>query len=117
MLVNYMQNSAVSMTKETYFEMCDMLGEEPIEENIPLEIEDFPFQVQQAMLVYRMLRDEWDGFSGTYFGKSLLGIKDLLEAVEIEEDEHKLIITLIRQIDNIRSNEINNKRNQAKPAS
>ena len=105
------------MTKDTYFEMCEMLGEEPVEENIPVELDDFPLEVQQAMLVYRMLRDEWDGFSGTYFGKSLMGIKDILDAVEINEEDHKFIIMLIRQIDDVRSNEINSKKSAEKPAS
>lgn len=105
------------MTKDTYFEMCEMLGEEPVEENIPVEIDDFPYEVQQAMLVYRMLRDEWDGFSGTYFGKSLVGIKDVLNAVEVNEEDHKFIILLIRQIDSVRSDEINSKKQIEKPAS
>ena len=104
------------MTKETYYDMCEMLGEEPVEENIPVELEDFPYEVQQAMLVYRMLRDEWDGFSGIYFGKSLLGITEILNAVEINQEDHKFIITIIREIDTVRSNEINSKKNNEKPA-
>jgi hypothetical protein len=64
-----------------------------------------------------MLRDEWDTMSGNYLGKSLIGIKDVLEATEIEPSEQKLIIMLIRLIDNVRSEEINNKKKMQEPAS
>lgn len=104
------------MTKESYFEMCEMLGEEPVEENIPIEFEDFPIEVQQAFSAYRMLRDEWDSINGVFLGKSLIGINDILEATEIDTEDRKFIIHLIRTIDSVRINEINSKKNNEKPA-
>jgi hypothetical protein len=104
------------MTKDSYFEMCEMLGNEPVDSEIPVEFEDFPIEVQQAFAVYRMLRDEWDAMNGVYLGKSLIGIKDILEATEIEPDEHKFIIMLVRLIDSVRSDEINKKKTD-KPVS
>ena len=105
------------MTKDAYFEMCEALGSEPAESEIPVEFDDFPLEVQQAFNAYRMLRDEWDAMSGTYLGKSLIGIKDVLEATEIEPSEQKFIIMLIRLIDNVRSEEVNNKKKTQEPAS
>ena len=105
------------MTKDAYFEMCEALGNEPIESEIPVDFEDFPLEVQQAFNAYKMLRDEWDTMSGSYLGKSLIGIKDILEATEIDVSEHKLVIMLIRIIDNVRSEEINNKKKMQEPAS
>lgn len=105
------------MTKQSYFELCEVMGNEPVEEEIPVEFDDFPLEVQQAFAVYRMLRDEWDTMNGLYLGKSLIGIKDVLEATEIEPDEQKFIIVLVRMIDNVRSNEINTKKMSEKPAS
>lgn len=105
------------MTKEQYFEMCEMLGNDPIDSEIPVEFEDFPIEMQQAFNVYRMLRDEWDAMSGSYLGKSLIGIKDVLEATEVEPSEHKFVIMLIRMIDTVRSEEINNKKKMQEPAS
>ena len=105
------------MTKDTYFEMCEQLGNEPLESEIPVDFDDFPLEVQQAFNAYKMLRDEWDTMSGSYLGKSLLGVKDILEATEIDVSEHKLIIMLIRIIDNVRSEEINNKKKMQEPAS
>ena len=104
------------MTKDQYFEMCEMLGNEPVESEVPVEFEDFTIEVQQAFNIYRMLRDEWDTMNGNYLGKSLIGIKDVLEATEIEPSEQKFIIMLIRMIDNVRSDEINNKKKTEKPA-
>jgi len=106
----------LSMTKEQYFEMCEAMGSEPVESEIPTEFEDFPLEVQQAFNAYRMLRDEWDTMTGSYLGKSLIGVKDVLEATEIEPSDQKLIIMLIRMIDAVRSDEINNKKKMEKPA-
>lgn len=105
------------MSKESYFEMCEMLGSDPVDSEIPVEFEDFPIEVQQAFNAYRMLRDEWDTMNGNYLGKSLIGVKDVLEATEIEPSEQKFIIMLIRVIDSVRSDEINNKKKMEKPAS
>lgn len=105
------------MTREAYFELCEVMGNAPVEDEIPVEFDDFALEVQQAFGVYRMLRDEWDTMNGLYLGKSLIGIKDILEATEVEPDEHKFIIVLVRMIDQVRSNEINSKKLSQKPAS
>lgn len=104
------------MTKDAYFEMCEALDSQPLESEVPVEFDDFPLEVQQAFNAYRMLRDEWDTMSGIYLGKSLIGIKDVLEATEIEPNEYKFIIMLIRVIDNVRSEEINSKKKMQEPA-
>lgn len=111
-----MQNSAVAMSKEAYFEMCEALGNEPKEEEIPVEFEDFPLEAQQALIVYRMLRDEWDSMSGVYLGKTLIGIQEVLEATEIDQEDRKFITMLVRTIDGVRIQEINNKQKTEKPA-
>jgi len=105
------------MTKEAYFELCEIMGSEPIDEDIPVEFDDFPLEVQQAFSVYRMLRDEWDTMSGIYLGKSFMGIKDILESVEIDPSDQKFIVALVRMIDTVRSNEVNSKKMSEKPAS
>jgi hypothetical protein len=97
--------------------MCEVMGNQPVEEEIPVDFDEFPIEVQQAFGIYRMLRDEWDSINGLYLGKSLIGIKDILEAMEIEPSEQKFIIVLVRMIDEVRSNEINSKKKSEKPAS
>lgn len=104
------------MTRDQYLDMCEMLGNEPLESEMPVEFDDFPVELQQAMLVYRMLRDEWEGFNGLYLGKSYLGLTEIFEYSEIEYSDRKLILILIKLIDNVRTEEIN-KQKQQKPAS
>lgn len=104
------------MTKEAYFDMCEMLGSDPVESEIPVEFDDFPLEVQQAFGVYRMLRDEWDTMGGNYLGKSFIGIKELLEATEVDLEDQKFVVALVRMIDQVRSDEINNKLKTQKPA-
>jgi hypothetical protein len=104
------------MTKEAYFEMCEMLGNEPIEDEIPVEFDDFPYEVQQAFMVYRMLRDEWEGMNGIYLGKSLTGIKEILDVCEIDVQDYKTMLMLVQTIDAIRQEQINIKHQNKKPA-
>ena len=94
--------------------MCEMLGNEPVDSEIPVEFDDFPLEVQQTLSVYRMLKDEWEGFNGVYLGKSFIGLTEVLEYMEIDFSDRKLVVLLIKLIDGIRSNLINTKE---KPAS
>jgi len=103
------------MTKESYLEMCEMMGSEPLAAEIPVEYDDFPLDVQQALSVYRMLKDEWEGFNGLYLGKSFIGLTEVLDYMEVDAPDRKLIVQLIKLIDNVRI-ELINKRQQ-KPAS
>jgi hypothetical protein len=93
------------MTRTQYFEMCEMLGTQPVDSEIPIEYEDFPLEVQQAF-----------SFNGIYLGKSFIGLTEVLDYMEIDHSDRKLIVQLIKVIDTIRSNEIIKTREQ-KPAS
>jgi hypothetical protein len=105
-----MLNSELGMTKERYFEMCEMMWSQPVDEQIPVEFDDLPDQVQQAFSVYRMLRDDWDTMNGVYLGKSYVGIKDIFEICDIPSIEYKLIYQLLMTIDGIRAEEIRKKK-------
>ena len=89
--------------------MCELLGDPINEDELPYEIDDFPLVVQQALEVYGLLRDEWDVMNGNYLGKNMIGIKDILEVVEIEKDEAAFVIRLVRLFDKIRSDIVNKK--------
>lgn len=106
MIESYFQNSSVSMTKDSYFQMCDMLGTEPVEEEIPIEINDFPVEVQLAIEVYYRLRDEWDSMNGIYIGKSYVGLIDILNILEIPKQDRKLILDWLSVMDNVRGKAI-----------
>jgi hypothetical protein len=97
--------------------MCELMGSEPVESEIPVEFEDFPIDVQQAVLVYRMLKDEWEGFNGLYLGKSYIGLTEVLDYMEIDISDRKLVVQLIKLIDNVRSDQLAKQREQQKPTS
>jgi hypothetical protein len=103
------------MTKDAYIEMEEMLGNEVDESKLPVELDDFPLEVIQAYTVYWMLRDEWDSMNGEYLGKSLLGLKDVMESCDIDEEDYKFTTSLVRLIDSQRKALIDRKRDQ-KPA-
>ena len=94
------------MSKDAYFEMCEMLGSEPIEEEIPVDFSDLPVTAQQAFGIYSKLRDEWDYMNGTYLGKSYAGILDILTLLEVPVEDRKTMFELITIIDEHRSKAI-----------
>jgi len=91
------------MTRESYFEMCEMLESEPIESEIPVEYDDFPLEVQEAIIIYNSLQDNWDYMGGNYIGKNMTGFKDILDIFEVDVADRRHIYELIMSIDRIRS--------------
>ena len=94
------------MTKAVYYEMCEALGTEPVDEEIPIDYEDFCLDVQEALGVYQKLRDEWDTMNGNYMGKNYGGILDIFTILEVPVEDHKTMFNLISIIDTHRSKAI-----------
>ncbi len=104
------------MTKEAYFEMCEMLGSEPLAEEIPVEYDDLLVDVQEALDIYYKLRDEWDTMNGNYLGKNYAGLGDILEILEIPREDRKTLFNLIGLIDRHRR-EVLSEHKKSAPAS
>lgn len=96
-------NTSSGMTKEMYFEICEQLGNDPIESEIPVEIQDFPDEIQQSLDIYFRLRDEWDPMNGIYMGKSFTGLGDILDIYGIEKAERAYILDWIFTMDKVRA--------------
>lgn len=103
MLDSYFQNAAAGVTKETYFEICEQLGTEPIEEEIPIEFDDFPEEVQEALNIYFRLRDEWDSIGGSYLGKNFTGLGDILDIYQVSIESRQDMLEWIFIIDKVRA--------------
>ena len=98
------------MTKEAYFEMCEALGSEPLDDEIPVEIDDFPLLVQDCLVLYSMLADRWDSMGGQYLGKDYSIVFNLFTVYQIQETEEQMLcLSFIQKIDAIRSEIINSK--------
>jgi hypothetical protein len=95
------------MTKATYLEMMEMLGEEPVPEDIPVEYEDLLVDVQQALNIYFKLKDEYNGLSGHYMGKNYSDLFMLFKLYDVPAVDHRCLYELISRIDAIRSAAIN----------
>jgi hypothetical protein len=91
------------MTKEAYFEMCEALGTEPIESEIPVEISDFPVEIQEIFTIYYKLKDDWDTMNGIYLGKTYNGLVDILNIYEINKVDQKYFLEWVAVIDAVRS--------------
>ena len=99
------------MNAEAYFEMCEMMGIEPTEEDIPLSLKDLSFQSQLALEVYDYLPENWA--QTAYLGKNLSGINDLFDILDIAGRHQKLlIIKFIKVIDRYVSKKISEQMEQ-----
>ncbi len=94
------------MTKTAYFEMCEMLGSEPVDSEIPVEYDDLLTDVQEALDIYHKLKDEWDTMNGNYLGKSYAGISDIFDILDVPKEDRKTLFNLIGLIDKHRSDAI-----------
>ena len=107
------------MTKDMYFDMCDQLGTEPIEEEIPLDYTDFPELVQTCLLIYSKLQDNWDSMGGAYLGKDYYTVFNLFNVYDIvQKEEQQIALDFLQIMDNTRSKIVSDKlsaeRNAAK---
>ena len=48
------------MSADQYFEMCEQMGWEPKDEEIPRDPGELPYNVQSALLLYNALPDIWE---------------------------------------------------------
>lgn len=91
------------MSKDAYFEMCEMLNQEPIEEEIPVEVGDFPELVQQCFVLYGILPDNWDSMGGGYMGKDYSIVFNLFNLYQITEPEEVLLcMDFLQHMDGVR---------------
>lgn len=109
MIGTYFENSNLSMTKDVYFEMCDALGSEPLEEEIPIDLEDFPHEVRVAFNIYYMLTDIWDAMGGNYMGKDTSVLFNFFDLYDIDRPDRLFIVELLQHMDRARAKVISAK--------
>jgi hypothetical protein len=64
--------------------MCEQLGQEPDPSKMPLDLDDFPPEVQVAFFVFSFMSDNWEGMSGTYLGKNWDEFPNIISTFELE---------------------------------
>lgn len=104
------------MTQDQYLEMCEMLGNEPIDSEIPVDLNDLPYFIQQVMQMYHMLKDIWDPMGGNYLGKDTSNIFEFFKLYDFCHEEKLLAISVLQHMDGVRSRIISSKK-PTKPSS
>ena len=74
------------MTRERYLKMCDQMGKEPSDEEIPPDWEDFPDLVILAINTFNMLGDRIAPDIG-FIGKDFTNLSHYIDAYNIEDKE------------------------------
>jgi hypothetical protein len=98
-LKHFFDNLDGKMDADRYFEVCDQLNKEPIEEEIPPDFNDFPEIVQNAINGYGSLGDRVAADIG-FLGKQYDKLPFLLEINGIETDYDKeLFISIIEWLE------------------
>lgn len=72
------------MTDEQYFAMCEQMGWEPREEEIPKDLGSFPLEIQEALILFNILPDKIEGMSGTWLGKDYSSLETFMNIYETE---------------------------------
>ena len=95
------------MTVDAYFDMCEQLGTEPIDDEIPIELGNLVAEAQQAWQIFDLLPDRFDSFSGSYYGKDLSSLINYYQLFDVEDMVYTTLI--IRMFDFYETKEISSK--------
>jgi hypothetical protein len=82
------------MNLDQYLEMCEQMGWEPDEEQMPKDPSQLSLNVQQALILFNALPDNWEGMSGTWMGKDYSGLMSIMEIYEI--DDRRAVFELLK---------------------
>jgi hypothetical protein len=73
------------MNADQYLAMCEQMGWEPKEEEMPIEVSSLSFESQQSLILLNCLPDKWEGMSGSWMGKDYSGLSAIMDIYEIED--------------------------------
>ena len=86
--------------------MCEMLGSEPVLEEIPFDRNDLSLDTQLVFNIYDKLPARWEGFSGQYLGKDLSLLPMLFDQFNVDRATKYYIWEIIPFIDNLVAEDI-----------
>ncbi len=85
------QNLDTGMTRNKYLDMCEQLGKEPSDKEIPPDWEDFPEIMQEAINTFNSLGDRIQSEIG-YVGKDYTNLNYFTDLYKITDTEFFLEI-------------------------
>lgn len=96
-LTRFFKHSESGITVEKYLEICEQLGQEPTEEDMPVDWNDLPNSVQYAIHIYNKLGNRLQAEIG-FIGKDYTNLPILLQLYDIDNIE--LTIDIINWLEN-----------------
>ena len=75
------------MSIDQYLLMCEQMGWEPKEEEIPIDHASLPLESQQALVLLNALPDKWEGMNGVWLGKDYAGLADIMSIYQINDNK------------------------------
>ena len=97
--------------------MCELLGNEPNIEDIPIERSDLFHETQLVFSAFDKLQSVWEGFSGNYLGKDLTLLPTLMDLYNFPDYLKLYAWDVIPYIDSIISDDIAEKIKQRSKSS
>ena len=79
--------------------MCEQMGWEPKEEELPQDGSNLSLECQQAITVLQALPDIWEGMNGTWLGKDYSGLGTIMDIYEI--DDRRAVFTLLKEAESL----------------
>ncbi len=67
-----------------YLLMCEQMGWEPKEEEMPQDPSSLSYECQQALVLVNALPDKWEGMNGVWLGKDYSGLFDIMNIYQID---------------------------------
>ena len=87
------------MTADQYLLMCEQMGWEPKEEDLPQDGANLSLECQQALTVLNALPDMWEGMNGTWLGKDYSGLGTIMDIYEV--DDRRAVFVLLKEAESI----------------
>ena len=82
--------------------MCEQMGWEPKEEELPQDGSNLSLECQQAITVLQALPDIWEGMNGTWLGKDYSGLGTIMDIYEI--DDRRAVFALLKEAESLLGN-------------
>lgn len=74
--------------------MCEQMGWEPSEEEMPIDPSFLDINAQYALLLLNALPDKWDTMGGSWLGKDYSGLAAIMDIYEVEDK--KVVFELLK---------------------
>lgn len=76
--------------------MCEQMGWEPDEKEMPLEVHNLSYHCQQALRLFNALPDKIEGMNGVWLGKDFSGLTDIMNIYKIDDSEKERVFELLQ---------------------